>query len=103
MHKESPWETVIGLEIHAELNTHSKLFSCAPNRFGDEPNTNITEVCTGQPGALPVLNKEAVRKAVRFGCAINGNVATFSKFDRKSYFYPDSPATSRSRSTTNRS
>jgi aspartyl-tRNA(Asn)/glutamyl-tRNA(Gln) amidotransferase subunit B len=85
------WEVVIGLEIHAELNTKSKLFSVAPNRFGDEPNTNITEVCTGQPGALPVLNKEAVRKAVQFGCAINANVAKFSKFDRKSYFYPDSP------------
>lgn len=85
------WETVIGLEIHAELNTKSKLFSSAPNRFGDEPNTNITEVCTGQPGALPVLNKEAVRKAVQFGCAINATIAKFSKFDRKSYFYPDSP------------
>jgi len=87
----SEWETVIGLEIHAELNTKSKLFSAAPNRFGDKPNTNITEVCTGQPGALPVLNKEAVRKAVQFGCAINATVAKFSKFDRKSYFYPDSP------------
>lgn len=85
------WETIIGLEIHAELNTKSKLFSQAPNRFGDEPNVNITEVCTGQPGALPVLNKEAVRKAVQFGCAVNGQVAKFSKFDRKSYFYPDSP------------
>ncbi len=85
------WETVIGLEIHSELNTKSKLFSVAPNRFGDEPNSNITEVCTGQPGALPVLNREAVRKAVQFGCAINGTIAKFSKFDRKSYFYPDSP------------
>lgn len=85
------WEAVIGLEIHAELNTKSKLFSVAPNRFGDEPNTNITEVCTGQPGALPVLNKEAVRKAAQFGCAIGAEVAKFSKFDRKSYFYPDSP------------
>lgn len=85
------WETVIGLEIHAELNTKSKLFSTAPNRFGDEPNTNITEVCTGQPGALPVLNKEAVKKAVQLGCALNAQVAKFSKFDRKSYFYPDSP------------
>lgn len=85
------WEVVIGLEIHAELNTKSKLFSVAPNRFGDEPNTNITEVCTGQPGALPVLNKEAVRKAVQLGCALNAKVAKFSKFDRKSYFYPDSP------------
>ncbi|MBS4165622.1 Aspartyl/glutamyl-tRNA(Asn/Gln) amidotransferase subunit B [Neochlamydia sp. AcF65] len=85
------WEAVIGLEIHAELNTKTKLFSVAPNHFGDEPNTNITEVCTGQPGALPVLNKEAVRKAVQFGCAINSTIAKFSKFDRKSYFYPDSP------------
>ncbi|MCE5316779.1 MAG: Asp-tRNA(Asn)/Glu-tRNA(Gln) amidotransferase subunit GatB [Parachlamydia sp.] len=85
------WETVIGLEIHAELNTRSKLFSVAPNRFGDEPNSNITEVCTGQPGALPVLNKEAVKKAVQLGCALNATVAKFSKFDRKSYFYPDSP------------
>lgn len=85
------WEAVIGLEIHVELNTKSKLFSVAPNRFGDDPNTNITEVCTGQPGALPVLNKEAVRKAVQFGCAIQAEVAKVSRFDRKSYFYPDSP------------
>lgn len=85
------WQAVIGLEIHVELNTKSKLFSVAPNHFGDEPNTNITEVCTGQPGALPVLNREAVRKAVQFGCAIGAKVARFSKFDRKSYFYPDSP------------
>src|SRR5580704_7427556 len=85
------WEPVIGLEIHAELNTKSKLFSIAPNRFGDEPNTNITEVCTGQPGSLPVLNQEAVKKAVQFGCAVQGTISYFSKFDRKSYFYPDSP------------
>lgn len=91
MSHSANWEIVIGLEIHAELNTKSKLFSSAPNRFGDEPNTNISEVCTGQPGSLPVLNKEAVRKAVQFGCAINGRIAKFSKFDRKSYFYPDSP------------
>ena len=67
------------------------LFSGAPNRFGDEPNCNITDVCTGQPGTLPVLNKEAVRKAVQFGCAIKAHIARFSTFDRKSYFYPDSP------------
>ncbi|NGX53595.1 MAG: Aspartyl/glutamyl-tRNA(Asn/Gln) amidotransferase subunit B [Chlamydiae bacterium] len=85
------WETVIGLEIHCELNTKSKLFSSAPNRFGDEPNTNISDVCTGQPGTLPVLNKEAVRKAVLFGCAVNATIARYSRFDRKSYFYPDSP------------
>jgi aspartyl-tRNA(Asn)/glutamyl-tRNA(Gln) amidotransferase subunit B len=85
------WEPIIGLEIHAELNTKSKLFSSAYNRFGDDPNTNISEVCTGMPGALPVINKEAVRKAVQFGCAIGGKVAEVSHFDRKSYFYPDSP------------
>lgn len=91
MANRNEWETIIGLEIHSELNTKSKLFSVAPNRFGDEPNTNITEVCTGMPGALPVLNKEAVRKAVQLGCALQAQVAKFSKFDRKSYFYPDSP------------
>lgn len=85
------WEAVIGLEIHVELNTQSKLFSPAANRFGDEPNTNITDVCTGQPGTLPVLNKEAVYKAVLLGCALNAKVARYSCFDRKSYFYPDSP------------
>ena len=85
------WEPVIGLEIHVQLNTQSKIFSSAPNHFGDEPNTNIGVVDTGQPGSLPVLNKEAVRKAVQFGCAVQGQVAHFSKFDRKSYFYPDSP------------
>lgn len=85
------WEPVIGLEIHVQLNTRTKLFSSAPNQFGSEPNTNISYVDTGQPGALPVLNKEAVKKAVLFGLAIGSDIATFSKFDRKSYFYPDSP------------
>ncbi|GAB4193441.1 MAG: Asp-tRNA(Asn)/Glu-tRNA(Gln) amidotransferase subunit GatB [Simkaniaceae bacterium] len=85
------WEPIIGLEIHVQLNTKTKLFSKAPNSFGDEPNTNIAHVDTGQPGSLPVLNKEAVKKAVMFGCAINAEIPYFSKFDRKSYFYPDSP------------
>jgi len=85
------FEAVIGLEIHVELNTLSKLFSRARNRFGDEPNTNIGVVCTGQPGALPVLNKAAIRKAVQLGLAIDAEVQTYSRFDRKSYFYPDSP------------
>jgi aspartyl-tRNA(Asn)/glutamyl-tRNA(Gln) amidotransferase subunit B len=85
------WEAVIGLEVHVQLNTKSKLFSSAPNRFGDEPNTNITDVCTGLPGTLPVLNKEAVKKAILFGLAINGRISSYSTFDRKSYFYPDSP------------
>lgn len=85
------WEPIIGLEIHVQLNTQSKIFSPAPNHFGDEPNTNISVICTGQPGSLPVLNKEAVRKAVQFGCAIQAHIPLVSKFDRKSYFYPDSP------------
>ncbi|MCP5509812.1 MAG: Asp-tRNA(Asn)/Glu-tRNA(Gln) amidotransferase subunit GatB [Chlamydiales bacterium] len=85
------WQPVIGLEIHAQLNTKTKLFSRAPNRFGDEPNTNIGIPDTGQPGALPILNKEAVKKAVMFGCAIGSDIALTSRFDRKSYFYPDSP------------
>ena len=85
------WQPVIGLEIHTQLNTKTKLFSRAPNRFGDEPNTNIGIPDTGQPGALPILNKEAVKKAVMLGCAIKANIAKFSRFDRKSYFYPDSP------------
>lgn len=85
------WEPVIGLEIHAQLNTSSKIFSSALNRFGDEPNTNISYVCTGQPGSLPVINKEAVRKAVQFGVAVGAKITPFSTFDRKSYFYPDSP------------
>lgn len=85
------WEPVIGLEIHAQLNTQTKIFSPAPNRFGDEPNVNISVVCTGQPGALPVLNKEVVRKAIQFGLAIGSEISKVSTFDRKSYFYPDSP------------
>lgn len=85
------WEPVIGLELHAQLKTRSKIFARSPNRFGDEPNTNIEVVDTGQPGVLPVLNKEAVDKAILFGCAIGAEVAEFSTFDRKSYFYPDSP------------
>lgn len=85
------WEPVIGLEIHVQMNTKSKIFSSAPNRFGDEPNQNISVVCTGQPGSLPVLNKEAVKKAVQFGLAIGAEIPLISTFDRKSYFYPDSP------------
>ena len=85
------WEAVIGLEIHCQLNTRSKLFSSDPCRFGDEPNHNIDPLSTGQPGTLPVINKAAVEKAIAFGLAIGADVARFSKFDRKSYFYPDLP------------
>lgn len=91
MREINGWEPVIGLEIHAQLNTASKLFSSDFNRFGDEPNTNISEVSTAIPGSLPVLNRAAVRKAIQFGLAIRGNVQLWSRFDRKSYFYPDCP------------
>jgi aspartyl-tRNA(Asn)/glutamyl-tRNA(Gln) amidotransferase subunit B len=85
------WQPVIGLEIHVQLNTKTKLFASSPNRFGDEPNTNISIVCTGQPGTLPKLNKEAVDKAIKLGLALNSDISNTSIFDRKSYFYPDSP------------
>jgi aspartyl-tRNA(Asn)/glutamyl-tRNA(Gln) amidotransferase subunit B len=85
------WQPVIGLEIHVQLNTKTKLFASSPNRFGDEPNTNISVVCTGQPGTLPKLNKEAVNKAIRLGLALGSEISQISTFDRKSYFYPDSP------------
>lgn len=85
------YEPVVGLEIHTQLNTRTKLFSRAPNVFGAEPNTNIGLVDTAQPGTLPLLNKEAVNKAIRLGCALGAEIAHFSAFDRKSYFYPDNP------------
>lgn len=91
MHEKDKWEAVIGLEIHVQLNTQSKLFSTAPNRFGDEPNVNISEICTGMPGSLPLLNRGAVKKAILFGLAIGAEISRFTLFDRKSYFYPDSP------------
>lgn len=87
----SDWEAVIGLEIHVQLNTKTKLFCSAPNRFGDEPNTNIQFADTGQPGSLPVINKAAVEKAILFGLAVNAKIADQCHFDRKSYFYPDCP------------
>jgi len=87
----SKYEAVIGLETHVQLGTKTKLFSGAPNNFGAEPNTNISFPDTAQPGSLPVLNREAVNRAILFGLAIDADIARLSKFDRKSYFYPDSP------------
>lgn len=85
------YEPVIGIEVHAQLNTKTKLFSTASNQFGDTPNTNVTEVCLGMPGALPVLNKEAVHLAVMAGLALNCRINLRSVFSRKNYFYPDLP------------
>ncbi len=85
------WETVIGLEIHAQLATKSKIFSGASTAFGAAPNTQACNVDLGMPGVLPVLNKEAVRMAVTFGVAIDAEIGQRSVFARKNYFYPDLP------------
>ncbi len=86
------FETVIGLEVHVQLNTKTKLFCSCPTSFGEHQNTNTCPTCLALPGALPVVNKEAAIKAMRLGYAINANVVHSSNFDRKSYFYPDSPS-----------
>ena len=85
------WETVIGLEIHAQLSTKSKIFSGASTAYGAEPNTQACAVDLGLPGTLPVLNQQAVRYAVKFGLAIGAHIAPYSIFSRKNYFYPDLP------------
>jgi len=87
---EGGWELIVGLEVHVELATKTKLFSGSPNRFGDEPNTNIDPVTLGLPGALPVLNKQAVELAMRIGIALNCRIQPCI-FHRKNYFYPDMP------------
>jgi aspartyl-tRNA(Asn)/glutamyl-tRNA(Gln) amidotransferase subunit B len=85
------FEPVIGLEVHVQLNTGSKIFCGCSTKFKAEPNTQTCPVCLGLPGVLPVLNEEALRKAIMAGLAINSNVSKYSKFDRKNYFYPDLP------------
>ncbi|AYV69267.1 MULTISPECIES: Asp-tRNA(Asn)/Glu-tRNA(Gln) amidotransferase subunit GatB [Niallia] len=85
------FETVIGLEVHVELKTQSKIFSASPNHFGAAPNTNTTVVDLGYPGVLPVLNKKAVEYGMKASMALNCEIATETKFDRKNYFYPDNP------------
>ncbi|MGZ0076862.1 Asp-tRNA(Asn)/Glu-tRNA(Gln) amidotransferase subunit GatB [Methylomonas sp. YC3] len=87
----SQWEAVIGLEIHTQLSTKSKIFSGAATAYGAEPNTQACAVDLGLPGVLPILNKDAVRKAVTFGLAIDAEIAPHSVFARKNYFYPDLP------------
>ena len=85
------WETVIGLEIHVQLSTNSKLFSGGSTGFGAEPNTHVDLIDMGLPGVLPVANREAFYKAIRFGLATNAEINQTSSFDRKNYFYPDLP------------
>ncbi len=86
------FETIIGLEVHVQLNTQSKLFCSCPTSFNHEQNTNTCPTCLALPGALPVLNREALRKAGMFGTAVDATINRTSFFDRKSYFYPDSPS-----------
>lgn len=83
------FDVVIGLEIHAELNTKTKVFCSCKNQFGDQPNTNTCPVCTGMPGALPVLNKHAVELAIKAGLSFGCEIAEYTVFERKNYFYPD--------------
>ncbi|WP_300343461.1 Asp-tRNA(Asn)/Glu-tRNA(Gln) amidotransferase subunit GatB [Nesterenkonia sp.] len=85
------YDPVMGFEVHVELNTASKMFSSAPNAFGDEPNTNVNEVDLGLPGTLPVVNGKAVESAIKLGLALNCSIAEYCRFARKQYFYPDLP------------
>ena len=85
------WEVVIGLEVHVELNTKTKIFCSCTTEFGGDPNTHCCPICTGQPGTLPVLNKKVLEYAVKTGIALNCNITRYNKFDRKNYFYPDLP------------
>ncbi len=85
------YETIIGMEVHIELSTKTKIFCSCSTEFGAAPNTHTCPVCTGMPGALPVLNKQVVEYAVAFGLATNCTITQYCKFDRKNYFYPDNP------------
>ena len=85
------YEPVIGLEVHAQLLTQSKIFCGCSTAFGEEPNTLTCPVCTGQPGSLPVVNRKAVEFAIKLGLATSCRIAPYSLFARKNYFYPDLP------------
>ena len=85
------WEIVMGLEVHTELSTKTKIFCNCSTQFGGEPNTHVCEICSGMPGTLPLLNKKVVEYAVRTGLATNCTITQYNTFDRKNYFYPDLP------------
>ena len=91
MNASTAYKTVIGLEVHVQLKTETKLFCRCSTQFGAPPNTQVCPVCLGLPGALPVLNSKAIELAVRAGAALNSTIAPFTKWDRKNYFYPDLP------------
>ncbi|PSB44403.1 Asp-tRNA(Asn)/Glu-tRNA(Gln) amidotransferase GatCAB subunit B [Cyanosarcina cf. burmensis CCALA 770] len=88
---KTKYEAIIGLETHCQLNTNTKIFSSSSTEFGSPPNTNIDPICMGLPGVLPVLNEKVLEYAVKAGLALNCQIAPYSKFDRKQYFYPDLP------------
>jgi aspartyl-tRNA(Asn)/glutamyl-tRNA(Gln) amidotransferase subunit B len=88
---KTKYEAVIGLETHCQLSTNTKIFSSSSTEFGNAPNTNIDPICMGMPGVLPVLNQKVLEYAVKAGLALNCEIARYSKFDRKQYFYPDLP------------
>lgn len=90
MSEQTP-QMIVGLEVHVQLQTDSKLFCSCRNRFGAEPNTQTCPVCTGMPGTLPVINQKALELSIKTGLAMNCEIAGFSKWDRKNYFYPDLP------------
>src|SRR5690606_941213 len=85
------WEVIIGLEVHAQVSSKSKLFSGAPNDFGAEPNENVSLVDAAMPGMLPVLNEYCVEQAIKTGLGLRAKINKYSVFDRKNYFYPDLP------------
>lgn len=85
------YEAIIGLETHCQLNTNTKIFCNCSTNFDSPPNTNVCPICLGHPGVLPVLNEEVLNSAIKMGLAIDGQIASYSKFDRKQYFYPDLP------------
>ena len=87
----SEYEMVIGLEVHVELKTKTKIFCSCPTDFGADPNTHVCPVCMGMPGSLPVLNRKVVEYAIKAGMATGCKIARYSKQDRKNYFYPDLP------------
>src|ERR1700709_2965349 len=86
-----PWEVVVGLEVHAQVNSQAKLFSGASTAFGAEPNSQVSLVDAAMPGMLPVINAECVRQAIRTGLGLKAQINLKSVFDRKKYFYPDLP------------
>ncbi|AFZ47870.1 aspartyl/glutamyl-tRNA(Asn/Gln) amidotransferase subunit B [Cyanobacterium stanieri PCC 7202] len=88
---KTKYEAIIGLETHCQLNTKSKIFCSCSTEFDSPPNTNVCPVCLGHPGVLPVLNEEVLNSAIKMGLALQGQIARYSKFDRKQYFYPDLP------------